>query len=161
MHLMWSHLSTWTCTVVFWSLYSDTMQFPSVHPKLQISGQHLGKVAASRTPRLRSGVKWNVLEQTSHKLCPCREAAHGGLEFSSPLPVFGVQGCHTKLSSMLEHSRKESTSRGLISCWWSAASMLSGHPAASLLKAACRHTRMSKQTKTYFRTMQTLVWMQL
>ena len=45
---------------------------------------------------------------------------------------------HTKLSSMLEHSRKESTSLGLISCWWSVASMLSGHPAASLLRAACR-----------------------
>lgn len=48
---------------------------------------------------------------------------------------------HTKLSSMLEHSRKESTSRGLISCWWSAASMLSGHPAASLLKAAWRNAQ--------------------
>lgn len=46
------------------------------------------------------------------------------------------RGRHTKLSSMLEHSRNESTSRGLISCCWSAASMLSGHPAASRLKAA-------------------------
>ena len=65
-------------------------------------------------------------------------------------------GRHTKLSSMLEHSRKESTSRGLMSCWWSAASMLSGHPAASLLKAAWRHTHTrqyqcitTKNTQTY------------
>lgn len=50
----------------------------------------------------------------------------------------GAHGLHTKLSSMLEHSRNESTSRGLISCCWSAASMLSGQPAASRLKAACR-----------------------
>lgn len=56
-----------------------------------------------------------------------------------PLSVSERAGHHTKLSSMLEHRRKESTSRGLISWWWSAASMLSGQPAASLLKAAWRH----------------------
>lgn len=59
---------------------------------------------------------------------------------------------HTKLSSMLEHSRKESTSRGLISCWWSAASMLSGHPAASLLKAAWRNTRDAKTGDVRYHT---------
>lgn len=55
-----------------------------------------------------------------------------------------ARGRHTKLSSMLEHSRKESTSRGLISCCWSAASMLSGHPAASRLRAAWRQQEVDK-----------------
>lgn len=62
--------------------------------------------------------------------------------FGPPRPALaGVGVGQTKLSSMLEHSRKESTSRGLISCWWSAASMLSGHPDASLLRAAWKNTQ--------------------
>lgn len=92
-------------------------------------------------------------------LCVMTQHMHMISYMSSATPLFSVRraGRHTKLSSMLEHSRKESTSRGLISCWWSAASMLSGHPAASLLKAAWRHTRTyqyacaqtQKNTQTY------------
>lgn len=69
----------------------------------------------------------------------CSRKGGRALDAGSGLHPDGVRlvgGPQTKLSSMLEQSRKESTSRGLISCCWSAASMLSGQPAASLRRAA-------------------------
>lgn len=61
----------------------------------------------------------------------------------------------TKLSSMLEHSRNESTSLGLISCWWSETPMLSGHSDASLLSAAWQGAGVKGHQHTLYTYTQT------